>query len=207
MYVVVAYFKNVSVGDKSTYDLAKPLLMPLLALFLLSATNDIRFFQVVVFAGLIVSGIGDTAIAYYPGKEGLTYGIMSFFAAHMCYIGAVTAQYDLVWSWGKLAYFIPVALILYKSLPKYHSKLGSFRWKVYIYMLVLLYFNYVTVLAADTAVTGSLLMYMGSVLFIFSDSLLAMEEFGDVKVKDGQIYLMASYIASQFMIAISTMII
>ena len=82
--------------------------------------------------------------------------------------------------------------------------LGKMRVPVIVYMLAILLMGWV---AASrwilTKQEGSLLAFIGAVLFIMSDSVLAVDRFKG-RFRSAQLLILSTYFTAQWLIALST---
>ena len=61
----------------------KPFLMPLLTVFYVSSADEI---SLLVTAGLLLGGLGDTLLIHKQNKKALLGGTAAFLAGHLCYV-------------------------------------------------------------------------------------------------------------------------
>jgi uncharacterized membrane protein YhhN len=82
--------------------------------------------------------------------------------------------------------------------------LGKMRLPVLAYMLVILMMGWTaTGRWIGTKQPGSLFAFLGAILFIISDSALAVDRFKGHFTK-AQVYILTTYFAAQWLIALST---
>ena len=168
----------------------KPLLMPVLAAFALVAAGDGKKDMRLPATGMLLSGLGDTALL---GPEGwFVPGMGAFAAAHACYITAlardgaargvrprVAAGYAALWA-------ILIA-VLWRGL-------GSLRVPVAAYSLLLVS---MAVLASGRNRRAA----AGGALFVASDALIACSLAGINAVPRQESAIMPTYVAAQFLLA------
>jgi len=178
--------KRFRAGEWST----KPLLMPVLAAFALAAAGERKKDMRLATTGILLSGLGDTALL---GSEAwFVPGMGAFAAAHACYIAAlardgaarrarprVAAGYAALWA-------ILIA-VLWRGL-------GSLRVPVAAYSLLLVS---MAIMASgrnrDCAVGGA--------LFVISDALIACGLAGINTFPRQESAVMPTYVAAQFLLA------
>jgi uncharacterized membrane protein YhhN len=169
---------------------AKPLLMPVLTAFLLAAAggrkNDVRLPA----AGMVLSGLGDTALL---GPETwFVPGMGAFAAAHACYItalgrdGAARGVRPRVAACYAAAWAVLIA-VLWRGL-------GSLRIPVAAYSLLLVA---MAVLASGRNREAA----AGGALFVVSDALIACGLAGINAVPGQESAVMPTYVAAQFLLA------
>jgi uncharacterized membrane protein YhhN len=170
-------------GRTSLRRLTKPLLMPTLLRGKPRATQR----------ALALGGLGDVALLG-SGDAAFTAGLGSFLAGHVAWVAALRPR-----STGVLARR-PAAAVPYLAawagLNAYlWPKTGKNRVPVLVYSATLL----ATALAALD--TGDKAVAAGGALFLLSDSLLALEKFGDVHLPVHEGIVMATYTSGQALLA------
>jgi uncharacterized membrane protein YhhN len=170
----------------------KPLLMPLLALWLFTR-NGPRL----MIAGLLFSALGDVLLQF---DDLFIYGMAGFAAAHVCYVtffvrSGALANLRTKW-WipaGYLALWIALMAWLW-------SGLGDLQIPVAAYSLLL--FSTGATSAGFSGRTG-----LGGLLFVLSDSLIALriaDETTYDRLPLGGVWVMVTYLAAQFLLASGT---
>ncbi len=161
----------------------KPLLMPLL---MLGRDSPVR-------RALALGGLGDVALLG-NSDAAFTGGLISFLAGHVAWVmalrprsrGVIRRRPTLVAPY--IAAWIGLNAYLWR-------RTGKDRIPVLVYSCALLS----TALAALD--TGDRVTTAGGVLFMASDSLLALERFGDVQLPGHEGIVMTSYAAAQACLA------
>jgi uncharacterized membrane protein YhhN len=170
-------------GHDRARRVTKPLLMPTLLRGKPRPTQR----------ALALGGLGDVALLG-SGDAAFTAGLGSFLAGHVAWVAALrqksagvlarrpaaAAPYLLAWA-GLNAYLWP--------------KTGKDRVPVLVYSAALL----ATALAALD--TGDKAVAAGGALFLLSDSLLALEKFGDVHLPAHEGIVMTTYTSGQALLA------
>jgi uncharacterized membrane protein YhhN len=178
--------KRFSAGEWAT----KPLLMPVLAAFLLAAAGDRRAVRLPA-AGIVLGGLGDTALL--ASGDWFLPGMGSFAAGHACYIAEfvkdgsarqvrlpVVAGYGAAWA--------VLMTLLWR-------RLGGLRVPVAAYGLLL-------ISMAALASGRSRAAAAGGALFVASDALIACDLAGLDVVPGQDAAVMPTYIAGQFLLAL-----
>lgn len=173
-------------GERAT----KPLLMPVLAAFALVAAGDRKEEMRLKAAGMLLSGLGDTALL--GSDNWFVPGMGAFAAAHACYITAlardgaargirsrVVAGYAALWA--------VLIAVLWRPL-------GNLRVPVAAYSLLLVS---MAVLAAGRNRSAA----AGGALFVVSDALIACGLAGIGAGPRRESAVMPTYIAAQFLLA------
>ncbi|MGL6037555.1 MAG: lysoplasmalogenase [Soonwooa sp.] len=152
-------------GEESLRFFSKTLLMPLLLVFYwLASQKSNQPKQNLFIAGLILSWFGDVFLLF---DWGFIAGLGSFLAAHICYIFCLKkfSVSNALWS-------LPFILIyLFTFLTFLFPHLGDMKIPVILYALCIsgmLYFS---------LKTKQILLIIGAVFFVISDSVLAINLF------------------------------
>jgi uncharacterized membrane protein YhhN len=187
-------------GPKRNTYLFKPLTMLLIILIAAKAKNPVsEFYRYAIVAGLVCSLAGD--IFLMLPRERFIAGLFSFLLAHLCYIAAFMFEGAHAF---RLLYAIPFlvygALMLRVLLPG----LGSMKTPVIIYMLVIILMAWSALNRwLQTSQEGSAPAFTGAMLFVVSDSILALNRFKR-RFPSAQLYIMTTYFMAQWLIALST---
>jgi uncharacterized membrane protein YhhN len=200
--IAVVYFKN-----ESLRYLSKPLLMPLLIVYFIFNTRPyISPVKKWIVLALVFSWAGDVLLMFESmSPDFFIPGLVAFLIAHIFYIlfyESIIRHENLKKNYW---WFIPV-LIYYVSIIYILSPhLGDMKLPVRIYGIVI---SYMLIQALQTAMiknTGAAgLMIAGSVLFITSDSLLAINKFHGSFEYAG-IAIMLTYGIAQLMITLGAL--
>jgi uncharacterized membrane protein YhhN len=167
----------------------KPLLMPVLAAFLLAAAGGRRAARLPA-AGMVLGGLGDTALL--ASGDWFLPGMGCFAAGHACYIAefvrdgsARRARVPAAAGYGAAWAFLLAFL---------WRRLGSLRVPVALYSLLL-------VCMAILASGRNRAAAAGGALFVFSDALIACDLAGVNVVPRQDAAVMPAYLAGQFLLA------
>ena len=207
IYIIVAVVDLFAVlkDNKKLEYIAKPLLMPILALYFIFGTFRFGTDWLIVFA-LLFGCSGDIFLMLENEEKWFMYGMIGFLIGHIFYIiafllsiGENIINFPL---WG-LILILPVILILFLTFPKYKDYMGDLKIPVYVYMIAILFMHFTSILrlgAFDIFCPCFFLVYLGSLLFISSDSLIAIDTFKE-DIEIPHFYIMLTYILGQFLIA------
>ena len=176
----------------------KPFLMPLLTVFYVSSADEI---SLLVTAGLLLGGLGDTLLIHKQNKKALLGGTAAFLAGHLCYVLRFLqdCRWGIVPEWTVLVllgYAGYAAVFAPRLLRHVEKKLLA---PVAAYMIVLLAMS---ILAfgrfSSGADSGRLLVWLGSVCFLLSDTILSFSIFA----RGSHRGVMETYLVAQALIAI-----
>ncbi len=181
---------------------SKPLLMPLLALWLLLTTGiqgRKGWLRNGVLVGLLASWVGDILL-----PEHFLPGLLSFLTAHLLYISAFASWpafrsgYIFQRQWLVLPFLLFIAgfnIYLYDYVP------AALRLPVAVYSIIIISMTLAALNLRGLVITDTFRwLIAGALLFVASDSILAIGKF---QVPDSNlgVAIMLTYIAGQFGIA------
>ena len=186
--------------------ISKPLLMlTLLVYYLVSRTNSMSRLSWLVVSAVVFSWFGDLFLMFQSQMENLfVFGLGSFLIAHLFYIFAYsTATNKNVYvPIGRFIGFRLVFLIVYGGGLVFiiRDQLGDMLLPVAAYTTVIIAMGISAVLRKGKTTDSSFIMvYSGALLFIMSDSMIAITRFSHPLVQS-DLLIMATYIAAQFLI-------
>lgn len=155
-------------------------------------------YKTLVLAGLAFSLLGDVALMF-PDKW-FTAGLVAFLAAQVLYILAFKPLPGHPVSPATFLPFVLFGLLMFFLLA---PKLGPMKIPVFVYIAA------ITTMAGfaagrfvDRGGTRPLLAFVGAVLFLISDSVLAYDRFAR-KVPGARIIILGTYFPAQLLIALS----
>ncbi len=177
----------------------KPL-TTILIIFLALQTDDFSFFAYKnwILGGLVFSLFGD--IFLMLPKDRFVAGLVSFLVAHLFYIFAFCAQTGFHFSWWILLPLLIVAIIIFSFL---RQGLGKLKIPVIVYMAAIMamawqaleWWNF-----SDNS--QALFASIGAILFVFSDSMLAIDRFRK-SFKSAKVVILSTYFSAQVLIVFS----
>lgn len=181
--------------------ITKPLLMPLVILFVLTRAAVVPGWIV---AGLCFGLAGDVFLMLPGEKEhNFMLGLASFLVNHLLYVAAfVLSAGGLAaapgWVWTLALPLAAFGAVIYRLLA---PGLGKLKGPVIVYMAVILAMVMAALLRLGAVPPGSFwIVLAGALSFVFSDSVLAWDRFRR-RLPAGRAVVMATYISAQFMIA------
>lgn len=194
---IVFVKKNNNLGKHIT----KPLLMPMLLVVYLCGTTSPNW---LIILALIFGFLGDTFLMG-TGSFFIA-GLLSFLLGHLFYIIALLGSLSLtnipfIFYATALPYIL-CGIFIYKKLLPY---LKSMKLPVFLYVLIIVTMSFSSLLRIWT-IRGYhfWLPFLGSILFITSDTILAFNEF-KARIHNGDVYIMLTYITAQLLIVLGFM--
>ena len=188
-------------GSRRTVYLFKPLTTFCLILLALVPKYPVApFYRYMIVAGLVCSLAGDVFLMLPSDK--FIAGLLSFLIAHLCYIAAFmfAGERTAVYAWAVAPLLLYGGLMLRWLWPA----LGRMRTPVIIYMLVILLMGLAALSRyVETKQSGSSLAACGALIFIASDSILAVDKFRG-RFRFAQLLILSTYFTAQWLIALST---
>jgi uncharacterized membrane protein YhhN len=188
--------------------LIKPLICLSLAFYLYRKSNMQAGFNRLVFAGLLLSLLGD-CLLLFSGTDVyfFLYGLISFLLAHTLYSAAFFRDFKNSPQSSKFYGHLMLFLMGIFSLSYYswiRDYLNDFRIPVLAYIFVI---SILAILAGYRYRRVNLLsfrlIYLGAVFFVISDSALAYKKFVEPYSMAG-ILIMSTYMVAQYMITMGT---
>lgn len=199
VFLVLAYYdvRNSETNGKRTF---KPALMPLLTLYyatgVLAGGAGAAAVSVPVILALLCGCAGDTLLL--GGEKRFTFGLLAFLAGHVFYIAAylrdIAGILIPVWYWAGIACYIAYAVfVMRRLLPSVDH---AMKIPVLVYMSVLLLMSWFALLRFGAQGGRTVLTWIGSMLFVISDTILAFQVFRNRSGKG----IMETYVIGQLLI-------
>lgn len=184
--------------------ITKPLLMLLLGWYLYKAAPQNRFTKLMLF-GILFSIGGDTALMFQGNPSYFIIGLVSFLIAHIYYIIGMYKFANFKLGLLSKKWWLGVPLILYGMSLVYMlwAGLGEMSVPVIIYssVIMLMGLSAMNMFGRTHKVAAQLLLF-GALLFILSDSVIAINKFGieGFNIPYPRLVIMTTYILGQFLI-------
>lgn len=176
--------------------IAKPLLMPLLLAFYLTAAKAPERFLVLA---LVCGFLGDTFLL--GSGAWFACGLAAFLLGHVCYLAAFLRPMNFAalppsfWVPGLLAYVLYGLVACRRILPRAEAKL---RPAVFVYLVFLLGMSCAALLRLSYAQGAAFwLPFLGSLLFVASDTMLALRIFTQKPPRNSGAAVMVTYALAQ----------
>jgi uncharacterized membrane protein YhhN len=191
--ILTIYAKN---GKKTSLEcIFKPFTMiAIVAMAFINSSSPATFYQNAILVGLIFSAIGDVLLI--DEKRFFVYGLLSFLIAHICFIAAFWTSPNFFVVGLYLVYVLFFLRILWKHL-------GDLKIPVIVYSLTLALMSWMALsLTISNHNHNTFHAFIGSILFVASDSFLAFNKF-KTEFRYSEIAILATYFAAQWFIALS----
>ena len=174
----------------------KPLvLLSLLALYTYSVSNRNKWYIL----ALVFSFLGDVFLLF-EGQLFFMIGLVSFLIAHILFIKIILSWLTKSSLFNITVSFIPFLITFSGLIYVLKDSLNELLIPVIIYGITISIFGVVSLLNyLNTKTTKALWMFFGALVFIISDSILAIHKFYFSKEILG-ILVMATYIVAQYLI-------
>ena len=190
----------------------KPLIVPLLALccWILLKKNSISNFRVTTLISALAFGAMGDILLMFDGPAAFLAGLIAFFIGHVFYLVTIGAPHkEPSGSHFALGVIVPVVLIFIMTMAA-----QLFKVKGFLGMAVTLYavtFAFCINACIHNAVIKRQRLYWitvtGYVLFVISDTILAVGKFTEIKIPASGFWVMLTYILAQFLIALSLVLV
>lgn len=173
----------------------KPLTMVFILLIAILGQATPPLYKYIIITGLVFSMAGDVFLMLPSDR--FVAGLVAFLIAHLFYIAAfVVAINSLIW-WPLIP-LVAYGIVTYLVLAPH---LGKLKWPVLIYIIVILTMVWAAWARwSQTHQSGALLAFAGAILFVISDTILAINRFRGA-FKSARLSNLATYFAAQCLIA------
>lgn len=190
-------------GPRNQVYLFKPLTTILILLIAVQAsTPELALYKYAIIAGLVCSLAGDIFLML-PSDQFIP-GLASFLVGHLFYIAAFTSGTGFGFSLWLLAPFVIFGVVIFRVLSPH---LGKMKLPVVAYMAVILVMAWQAwERLGQTGQIAALSASVGAVLFVVSDSALALDRFRG-RFKSARALTLSTYYAAQWLLAFSVTIV
>jgi len=186
-------------GPRRQVYVFKPLTVVLVILIALQTKFAAApLYKQLIIAGLLCSLAGDVFLIW--PRERFVAGLVCFLFAHLFYVAAFTVDGARTLSvWGAAILVLYGTLMLRLLWPH----LGKLKAPVSVYVAAILLMAWQALNRWQAGEAGSALALAGALLFVASDSALALNRFKG-EFKSAQAVVLGTYFAAQWLIALST---
>ena len=173
----------------------KPLTMVFIWLIAILGQATLPFYKYMIIAGLVFSMAGDVFLMLPSDR--FVAGLVAFLVAHLFYIVAFMSDISTL-IWWPLIPIVTYGIVIYIILAPY---LGKLKPPVIIYIVVILVMAWLAWERwSQTSQSGAFLAYVGAILFVISDTILAINRFRGA-FKPARFLNLITYFAAQCLIA------
>jgi uncharacterized membrane protein YhhN len=184
-------------GPRWQVYIFKPLTMVFIWLLAIMGQATLPHYKYMIIAGLVFSMAGDVFLMLPSDR--FVAGLVAFLAAHLFYIVAFMSEISTLILWPLIP-LVTYGIVIYLILAPYLGKLKS---PVLVYIVVILIMAWLAWERwSQTSRSGALLAYLGAILFVISDTILAINRFRGA-FKPARVLNLATYFAAQCLIASS----
>jgi len=201
IYIIVSAINVVAelVSSEELNKFTKPLLMPILIFYVYrSSIGNTTLKVLLLSAALLFSWFGDVVLMYQSNELYFIAGIGLFLVAQIIYVIVLrksTYQPPKIILISTLPFLAYGGLLFYFLLPA-----GEFTVPILIYGLVILAMIISAFSRKGLTSTYSFqLAFAGSLLFVLSDSILAINAF-KTAIPYADVFIMSTYCAAQFLL-------
>jgi uncharacterized membrane protein YhhN len=184
-------------GPRQHVYIFKPLTMVFIWLIAILGQATMPFYKYMIVAGLIFSLAGDVFLMLPSDR--FVAGLVAFLIAQLFYIAAFASEISKL-IWWPLIPLVVYGAVIYTILA---PSLGKMKLPVLIYIVAILVMTWLAWERwSQTGQSGALLASVGAVLFVISDTILAINRFrGAFKLY--RVLNLTTYFAAQWLIASS----
>jgi uncharacterized membrane protein YhhN len=191
----------------------KPLLMPMLILFyifgIIEATGTIININWLIIVALLGGMAGDIFLMLKNEEKWFLFGMVSFLVNQIFYILSFFFSITNYATFNPWVLFLlgPTLLILIFTVPRFLNKSGDMKIPVLVYMTAILIMHIAALIRLSTnQELASILIFIGSISFIFSDSLIAVNKWAG-EFTNARLIIMTTYLMAQFYITLGVLFI
>ena len=184
-------------GPRQHIYIFKPLTMVFILLIAILGQATLPFYKYMIITGLVFSLAGDVFLMLPADR--FVAGLVAFLIAHLFYIAAFASEISAL-IWWPLVPAVIYGIVIYTILA---PSLGKLKLPVLIYVVGILIMAWLAWERwSQTGQSGALLASVGAVLFVISDTILALNRFRGT-FKPARALNLTTYFAAQRLIASS----
>lgn len=192
--VVFLHIYGVLFSDKLAF-VSKPFLITTLVIIYLISVKKPNFWFV---SALFFSFWGDVLLLFK--EQFFVFGLASFLLAHILYIKITLSLVKITSHKKILSVSLPFVIFLISFLSLLNDNLGEMQIPVITYGIIISLFGTVALLNyVQEKSTANLWLFLGAIIFIISDSLIAINKFYAPN-EMYQLLIMLTYIIAQYLI-------
>lgn len=212
IYLIVALIEisGEFLENFSIIYVAKPLLMPILMIWVYTTTKNKKD-VVFLLLGLFFSWLGDLFLMirheFEPPKDKMffIFGLAAFLIAHLnyiiCFLKDVKGKNKIGFIEAKPSLIMPFIAFIVGLLYFLGDSIQAMKVPVYLYCIIITLMSIVALNRKGiVSATSFKLIFIGSLLFIFSDMCIAISVF-KAPFYLSRVLIMSTYILAQYLIA------
>lgn len=183
----------------------KPLLMPLLILFYLAKVNVVNY---LIISALLCGFVGDIFLMLSKKEFNVLMGIGAFLLGHLFYISIFLHTSSMLRDVPYLFFLsiIPYIILELYLFKKLFPSMKTMKLASFIYMSVIFLMSFTSLTRVwSISFIPFLFPFIGSLFFIFSDTVLAFDLFIHHN-KHNNVIVMSTYIIAQLFIVVGFII-
>ena len=209
IFVIVEVFAEYKDNKKIEYC-TKPLLMPLLILFYIFGvvnTTSITNVDWLIVIALLGGCAGDIFLMLENEDKWFLFGMGAFLINQIFYIISFFLSITDITNFDTWGYFLlgPAILVLVFTVPRFIKKTEDMKIPVLVYLLAILLMHITAILRfAEFQGLPFVLVYVGSISFIFSDACIAVNKWAGEFI-NARLIIMTTYILAQFYITLGVL--
>ncbi|MFW9876313.1 MAG: lysoplasmalogenase [Candidatus Thorarchaeota archaeon] len=210
LFAIIEVFGEYKENKKIEYC-TKPLLMPFLILFYffgiieVSSIIDVNWLIVVALLG---GCAGDTFLMLEDQDKWFLYGMGAFLINQIFYIISFFLSISDISNFDTWGYFLvgPAMLMLLFMVPRFINKTEDMKIPVLVYLVAILLMHIAATLRfAEFQGLPFVLVYVGSISFMFSDACIAINKWAG-EFTNAKPVIMTTYILAQFYITLGVLL-
>jgi uncharacterized membrane protein YhhN len=209
---IIEVFGEYKDNNKIIYSL-KPLLMPMLIFFyifgVIEATGAILNINWLVIVALLGGMFGDIFLMLKNEEKWFLFGMVAFLINQIFYILAFFLSITNYATFNPWTLFLlgPTLLILVFTVPRFLKKSEDMKIPVLVYMVAIVLMHIAALIRLSTLQgLASILIFIGSISFIFSDSSIAINKWAG-EFTNARLIIMTTYLMAQFYITLGVLFI
>jgi len=182
-------------GPRQHVYIFKPVTMVIILLIAIVGRGASPFYRYMIITGLVFSLAGDVFLML--PKDRFVAGLVAFLLAHLCYIAAFVPEIHAL-TWWPLIPLVIYAIVIYRILA---PSLGKLKLPVLFYIAVILTMAWLAWERwSQGDHSGALLACVGALLFVVSDTILAIDRFRGA-FKSAPALKLTTYYTAQWLLA------
>jgi uncharacterized membrane protein YhhN len=191
--------------------ITKPLLMPLLILFYIFGvveTTSINNVDWLIVVALLGGCAGDIFLMLENEEKWFLFGMAAFLINQLFFIISFFLSISDITNFTSWGFFLlgPAILILVFTVPRFIKKTEDMKIPVLVYLGAILLMHIAAIFRlAEFPGLPFVLVYVGSISFIFSDACIAVNKWAG-EFTNARLIIMTTYILAQFYITIGLLL-